>query len=47
MFANRNELHLRLDLLAEGLELIHITSCGWPLDAKALGLIGLRNLAAC
>ena len=38
-------LHLRLEALVQGLELVHVSCLRRPADAKALLLIGLGDLA--
>ena len=39
-------LHLRLDLLEVGLELLHVRLLRGPADAEALLLVGLGNLSS-
>jgi len=37
-------LHLRLDLLEQSLELVHVRLLLWPADAQPLLLVGLGDL---
>ena len=37
-------LHLRLDILAKSLELLHVTSGGRPVNAQSFRLVWLGNL---
>jgi len=37
-------LHLSLELLVEGLELVHVCGLGGPADTKTLCFVGLRDL---
>lgn len=37
-------LHLRLDFLVQGLELVHVSLLGRPSDRETLGLVGLGDL---
>jgi hypothetical protein len=44
---SRSSLDLGLELLTVSLELFHICGLCGPLNAEALGLVGLRDLNTC